>query len=86
MGLNANTYLADYSDFEDCGLYIGDTGKLFCSPGKKLKDVYWLLYTNENLTLSQYTAQKGKTDHSDIKRFNENILENLDALWAMLRY
>lgn len=31
-------------------------------------------------------AQKGKGDHSDIKRFNENILENMDALWAMLRY
>lgn len=35
MGLNAKTYLADYSDFEDCGLYIGDTGKMFHSPGKK---------------------------------------------------
>lgn len=86
MGLNTKTYLADYSDFEDCGLYIGDTGKMFHSPGKKLKNIYWLLYTNENLTLSQYTAQKGKSDHSDIKRFNENILENLDALWEMLRY
>ena len=37
--MNANTYLYQYSDFEDCGLYIGDTGKLACSPSKKLKNV-----------------------------------------------
>ena len=58
--MNANTYLYQYSDFEDCGLYIGDTGKLACSPSKKLKNVYHLLYTNENLCLAQYNAQHGK--------------------------
>lgn len=86
MKNNANSYISQYSDFEDCRLYIGDTGKLFWSQGKKLKDVYWLLYTNENLTLSQYTAQKGKKDHFDVREFNKNICENLDALWEMLRY
>ena len=60
--MNANTYLYQYSDFEDCGLYIGDTGKLACSPSKKLKNVYHLLYTNENLCLAQYNAQHGKVN------------------------
>lgn len=86
MSNNANTYYCQYSDFEDCGLYIGNTGKLFASPTKKLRNIYYLFYSNENLCKSQWTAQKGKHDHSDIKRFNENILENLDALWAMLKY
>lgn len=86
MSNKAHTYLSQYSDFEDCGLYIGGTGKLFCSPTKKLRNVYWLLYTNENLCAAQYKAQKGKGDHSDIKRFNEHILENMNALWYMLRY
>lgn len=86
MSKKTHTYQPQYSDFEDCGLYIGDTGKLFCSPTKKLYNVYWLLYTCENLCRAQYMAQKGKGDHSDIKRFNEHILENMDALWAMLRY
>lgn len=79
-------YLYQYSDFEDCGLYIGDTGKLFCSPAKKLRNVYWQLYTNENLCRALYKAQKGKSDHSDIRRFNRNVSDNMDALWEMLRY
>lgn len=77
-------YLAQYTDFEDCGLYVGNTGKLFCSQAKKIKDVYHLLYTNENLCLAQYKAQKGKGVRSEIKAFNENICENLHALYDML--
>lgn len=87
MQFTANSQICGiYSDYNDCGLYIGDKGKLFASPGKKLKSVYGLLYTNENLSLSQYTAQKGKARHSDVRRFNAHILERMDELWAMLRY
>ena len=84
MAYSANTKLPQYSDFEDCGLYIGNTGKLLMSPGKKLKNVYELLYTNENLCHSQMTAQIGKGDKYEIQRFNENIHDNLFALWEML--
>ena len=84
--MNANTYLYQYSDFEDCGLYIGDTGKLACSPSKKLKNVYHLLYTNENLCLAQYNAQHGKGERSEINDFNEHICERLDELYEMLAY
>ena len=82
--MNANTYLYQYSDFEDCGLYIGDTGKLACSPSKKLKNAYHLLYTNENLCLAQYNAQHGKGERSEINDFNEHICERLGELYEML--
>ena len=81
----ATTYLPGYSDFENCGYYIGDTGKIFISPGAKLKNVYPLLYSNENLTQAQYKAQKGKGDRTEIREFNKRILDNLDALYWMLR-
>ena len=35
----ADTGFYQYSDFDDCGLYIGDTGTLFCSQAKKIKNV-----------------------------------------------
>lgn len=85
MEYNAHTYYYQYSDFEDCGLYIGDTGKLAVSPTKKLRNVYELIYAPDNLTKAQYIAQKGKADHSDVRRFNKHILENLTALYEMLR-
>lgn len=74
-----------YKDFDDVGYYIGDTGRMYLSDTKKLKNVYPLIYSNENLTLSQYTAQKGKGSRREIDNFNNNILENLDNLYDMLK-
>mgnify|MGYP002746358503 FL=1 len=74
-----------YSDYDDCGIYIGDTGKIAVSPGKKLKNVYFLVYDYSNLTRAQYNAQKGKGDRAEIRDFNDNILEYLDGLYWSLR-
>lgn len=80
----ATTYNASYTDFEDVGYYIGDTGKLFDCPAKKLKNVYHLIYSSANLIHSQYTAQKGKGDREEINKFNDNILENMQTLYELL--
>lgn len=64
-----------YQDFDDVGYYIGNTGKLLISPTAKIRNVYPLIYSTENLILSQYTAQKGKKDRTEIDEFNENINE-----------
>lgn len=82
--MKANTYLYQYTDFEDCGLYVGDTGKLACSPSKKIKNAYHLLYTNENLCKAQYNAQRGKGERIEINEFNDNICERLYELYEML--
>lgn len=74
-----------YSDYDGCGIYIGDTGKIAVSPGKKLKNVYFLVYDYSNLTRAQYNAQKGKGDRAEIRDFNDNILEYLDGLYWSLR-
>ena len=73
-----------YSDYDDCGIYIGDTGKIAVSPGNKLKNVYFLLYDYNNLVRAQYNAQKGKGDRAEIRNFNDNILECLDDLYWSL--
>lgn len=86
--MKANTYLYQYTDFEDCGLYVGDTGKLACSPSKKIKNAYHLLYTNENLCKAQYNAQRGKGERTEINEFNDNICERLYECmkcWLMKR-
>ena len=83
--MNNKTYLSAYSDFEDCGIYIGDTGKIAISPGKKLKNVYCLLYESSNLVRAQYKAQQGKGDRSEIRRFNDNIIDNLTYIYEALR-
>ena len=44
----ADTCFNQYSDFEDCGLYVGDTGKIFISQAKKIKNVYHLIYECSN--------------------------------------
>ena len=74
-----------YEDFEDVGNYIGNTGKIFISPTKKLRNIYPLLYDNANIIRAQYNAQKGKGDRTEIKRFNDNLNENLADLYDMLR-
>lgn len=73
-----------YEDFEDVGYYIGNTGRMLISPGKKLRNVYELLYSNANLIRSQYTAQRGKGDRTEIKKFNDNICENLQYIYEIL--
>ncbi len=74
-----------YEDFEDVGHYIGNTGKFYISTSKRLKNIYPLVYESDNLTLAQYNAQKGKGDRREVQRFNENICDNLQMLYEMLR-
>lgn len=74
-----------YSDYDDCGNYIGDTGKFYNSPAKKIKNVYHLIYETENLVKAQYKAQKGKKDRSEVRDFNKNITNNLTELYWMLK-
>ena len=81
----ADTCFYQYSDFENCGLYVGDTGKIFISQAKKIKNVYHLIYECSNLIRAQYKAQQGKGERTEISKFNENILENLDSLYWDLR-
>ncbi|MGV8135932.1 MAG: reverse transcriptase domain-containing protein [Mangrovibacterium sp.] len=52
---------------------------------KRLKNIYPLVYDTNNLVESQYLAQKGKKNRTEIKKFNENICENLTDLYEMLR-
>ncbi len=79
-----STYMWNYSDFEDCGYYLGDTKKMQASTSKRLKNVYHLIHSPENLMKAQYKAQKGKGGRSEIDNFNNNICENLNDLWNML--
>lgn len=78
-------YLYMYEDFEDCGFYIGKTGKLAISQGRKLKNIYHLIYDPDTLTKAQRNAQKGKGERREINAFNDEILENLDDLYWDLR-
>ncbi len=73
-----------YSDYDDCGFLIGDTGKFAISQAKRVKNIYALLYTNENLCRSQYNAQKGKQTLEEVKEFNENFLDNMQDLYTMM--
>lgn len=73
-----------YRDFEDVGYYIGNTGKIYLSPCKKIKNVYPLIYSTENLIRSQYTAQKGKKQRGEVKAFNDSINENMAFLYEIL--
>ena len=74
-----------YRDFEDVGYYIGNTGKIYISPVKKIKNVYPLIYSTENLVKSQYTSQKGKKNRGEVKAFNDNLNDNLSILYSLLR-
>lgn len=74
-----------FSDFEDCGIYIGDTGKIYISPSKRIKNVYHLIYDPSNIIKASWKAQEGKGERSEINRFNNNINERLDAIYWMLR-
>lgn len=85
MKKKTNAYIHGYTDFEDCGLYVGDTGKLACSTAKRMRNIYHLVFDPENMLKAQYNAQKGKGDRKEIKRFNENISDCLDALYWELR-
>ena len=73
-----------YRDFEDVGYYIGNTGKIYISPVKKIKNVYPLIYSTENLVKSQYTSQKGKKNRGEVKAFNDNLNDNLSILYSLL--
>ena len=73
-----------YQDFEDVGYYIGNTGKIYICQAKKIKNVYPLIYSPENLIRSQYTAQKGKKMRNEVQAFNEEINSNIAQLYEIL--
>lgn len=52
----------------------------YIKKSKKLKNIYPLLFTTENLVLSQMNAQKGKGDRSEIRKFNKSVCSNLQYL------
>lgn len=81
----ANTGFFQYSDFDDCGNFVGSTGKFFVSKAKRVKNIYPLIYSPENIALAQYKAQRGKGDRTEINEFNARISENLDAIFWMLK-
>ena len=37
----------------DCGFYIGNTGKLYVSPTKRIKNIYHIVYDYQNLITAQ---------------------------------
>lgn len=73
-----------YQDFEDVGYYIGNTGKIYICQAKKIKNVYPLIYSPENLIRSQYTAQKWKKMRNEVQAFNEEINSNIAQLYEIL--
>lgn len=47
---------------------------------KRLKNIYPLLFTADNLISAQANAQKRKKDRTEVKRFNKNVIRNLQEL------
>lgn len=85
LGCNDFNTAIHYEDFDDVGYYVGNTGKIYISPSKKLRNIYHLLYENANIVRAQHNAQKGKGNRGEIKRFNDNLNENLADLYVMMR-
>jgi retron-type reverse transcriptase len=52
---------------------------------KRLKNIYPLVFDAENLIRSQYNAQRSKKESAEIRKFNENISDNLYKLYEMLK-
>lgn len=67
-----------YEDFDDCGYYMRYS--------KRIKNIYWCVYDPQNIAKAVYLAEKGKVKRGEVKRFNENLLDNMDDLWSMLKY
>lgn len=76
--------LYNYQDFDNCNIYVNQSGRISGQTGKRLRNVYHLIYTTDNLVRAQYNAQKGKGNRKEIKRFNENIISNLQELYEIL--
>ncbi len=70
---SSNTHLRDYEDFEDCGYIM--------SKSKRLKNIYPLLMSTENIIKSQHDAQRGKKEGGEIKKYNEHLNENLQRIY-----
>lgn len=77
MGYSSNTRFIQYSDIDDT--------PLLRKTSKKLRNVYHLIYDSRNIVNAQYKAQLGKRDRTEIKRFNDNLLENLMSLYTSLK-
>lgn len=58
--------------------------ELYFEKSKRLKNIYPLVYSTDNLVRSQYNAQRGKGVRTEITKFNERICENLGKLYCML--
>ncbi len=74
----------DYSDKDPDYLYSPTTGKFVWCQSKKLKDIYWLFYSDDVLTQAAWNAQKGKGDRGDIRYFNNHYGERLQELWELM--
>lgn len=70
---SSNTYLHDYEDFEDCGYVVNKS--------KRLKNIYPLLMSTENIIKSQHDAQRGKKKSGEIKKYNDHLNENLQRIY-----
>lgn len=73
---SSDTRFPDYEDFDDCGPLIENS--------KRLKNLYPLIISTDNIVTAQHVAQKGKKQNGEIKKFNENINENLQDLFEAL--
>lgn len=73
---SANTRFYDYEDFEDCEFKVEES--------KRLKNLYIHLISTENLIKSQHSSQKGKKQTNELKKFNENIIDNMQKLYNSL--
>jgi RNA-directed DNA polymerase len=82
--MKSSKHIANYEDFEDCGLYIGNSKKLYICNSSKIKNVYPLIYNPDNIIKAQWKAQKGKGRRAEIDRFNNDIIERLDDLYWQL--
>jgi len=58
--------------------------EIYIPKSKKLRNIYHLIYSPDNLIKAQYNAQKGKGDRAEIRAFNSNICNNLAELYEML--
>lgn len=72
----ADTCFNQYSDFEDCGLYVGDTGKIFISQAKKIKNVYHLI-------LNAPTSYGRNIRHSKAKESVPKYPSSMRTFWRI---
>ena len=51
---------------------------------KKIKNIYHLVYSPDNIIKAQANSQKGKGERNEVQTFNSNICENLAYIYDIL--